>query len=76
MKGLMSTLPVSPPPVVGSLASNSGSVASVRAARVTEVTAPLGAVGTPLQTSENDPFTARPPLWVGTDGNCGPASVT
>ena len=76
MYGLISTLPVSPPPVVGSVASKSGSSADVRAASVTPLTgarrrrAPL-----PLEsTSVNDAGVGRARL-AGTSGTYG-ASLT
>lgn len=72
----MSTLPVSPPPFVASVASNSGSVAGVRAPRTTPLTAPVVASGAPFApTSRNDPVSASPPLCEGTSGVFG-VSVT
>src|SRR5579875_3011179 len=82
MNGLISTLPVSPPPGVGSVRSNSGSgvCPAVRwpgcpsALMVTLVTAPVGRIGFPdSSTSWNEPSTAEPVLVV---GNCGPVSLT
>src|SRR5579872_3625734 len=55
----MSRLPTSPPPVAAPVALYSGSVAGVSAPRVTLVTGPEGAVGTPPTSSTNDPLVAH-----------------
>src|ERR1700760_3755002 len=76
MNGLMITLPVSPPPLVASVASYSGSVDGERAPRVTPLTAAVVGIGRPEElTSTNDPVSARPPLWFGTVAVAG-VSVT
>ena len=62
MNGLMSTLPVSPPPFVGSVASYSGSVAGVRAPSVTPLTAAVVVSTAPVEsTLVNRPVSAGPP---------------
>ena len=82
MNGLISTLPVSPPPGVGSVALNSGSGVSPgarsdgspSALSVMPVTGPVGSTGLPSWlTSWNDPVVAEPVLVV---GKSGPVSVT
>jgi len=70
MYGLIRTLPVSPPPVVGSVALNSGSVAFVSAPSVTPfvaaLTTPVVWSGLPeASTSSNEPVSASPPLCDG-----------
>src|SRR5690348_1079202 len=76
MNGLISTLPVSPPPVVASVASNSGSVAGVRAPRVTPLTGPVVVSGAPRESAGvNEPVSASPPLWDGAVAVAG-VSVT
>ena len=82
MNGLISTLPVSPPPVVGSVASHSGSGSLARSQVVgspsaLSVIVPSGAVGLTgvpsWLTSWNDPVVAEPVLVV---GNSGPVLTT
>src|SRR6266568_135015 len=66
MNGLISTLPVSPPPLVESPKSNSGSVVAVRAPSVIPLTAPVVASGCPAESTRvNDPVSTKPPLWLG-----------
>ncbi len=80
MYGLMRTLPVSPPPGVGSVASNSGSAVSARPGRgslgspsalsMTLVTVPLMGTGLPASSmATNDAATVGPPLLVGIAGS-------
>ena len=73
MNGLIRTLPVSPPPVVGRLVLNSGSGVwpgarsdgSPSALSVTLVTGPVGVTGLPsCPTSWNDPVVTAPVLLV------------
>src|SRR3984957_15886220 len=82
MNGLIRTLPVSPPPVVGRGALNSGSgvwplarsLGSPSALSVMLLTGPDGSTGVPSWlTSWNDPIVAEPVFVV---RNCGPVSVT
>ena len=55
MYGLISTLPVSPPPLVSPVAVNSGSVWAVSAASVIPLTGPVVWTGSPLaSTSWNE----------------------
>ena len=63
MYGLISTSPVSPPPVVGSNASYSGSVAALCGPSVIPLTAAVVGSGFPLaSTSTNEPVCEKPPL--------------
>ena len=82
MNGLISTLPVSPPPVVGRVALNSGSGVcpgarsdgSPSALSVMLLTGPVGSTGLPsCPTSWNDPVVTEPVFVV---GNSGPVLVT
>src|ERR1700722_13452702 len=88
MNGLMRTLPVSPPPVVGSVASNSGSAVtgalgvdrvvswdgSPSALSVTLVTVPGTDTGLPASSMAwNEAATVGPPLLA---GYCSPVSDT
>ncbi len=60
MYWLISTLPVSPPPLVASVASISGSVAAVLAPRVTPLTAAVVSSACPPEsTSGKNPVTAE-----------------
>ena len=82
MNGLIRTLPVSPPPVVGRVALNSGSgvwpgarsEGSPSALSVMLLTGPVGSTGLPSWlTSSNDPVVTAPVLVV---GKSGPVFVT
>ena len=55
------TAPTSPPPNVGEVALNNGSVVVVRAPSVIPDTGPVGAVGTPLTYNWNEPVTTQAP---------------
>src|ERR1700722_12151176 len=64
MYGLINTLPVSPPPVVGSVALNRGSFASVRAASEIPLTAAVVSSGWPDESTRvNVPVSTKPPSW-------------
>src|SRR5690348_13217308 len=82
MRGLIRTLPVSPPPGVASVASYRGSAVwpgarnpgAPSAPRVTLLTGPVGVTGDPFwSTSWNDPSTTGPD---GEAAGCGPVSLT
>ena len=82
MNGLIRTLPVSPPPVVGRVALNSGSGVcpaarsdgSPSALSVMLLTGPVGSTGLPFWlTSWNDPVVTEPVFVV---GKSGPVLVT
>src|ERR1700760_1217932 len=82
MNGLISTLPVSPPPGVASVASYSGSAVwpgarkpgAPSALSVMPLTGPVGVIGEPFwSTSWNDPSTTEP---LDDAANCGPVSLT
>src|SRR5215470_13823977 len=76
MNGLISTLPVAPPPFVTPVALNSGSSDGDRAPRVTPITGPVVLSGSPdASTSRNDPVSTEPPLWAGAVAVAG-VSVT
>src|SRR5580692_3474294 len=66
MNGLISTLPVSPPPEVAPVAENSGSVLGDRAPSVTPATGPVVLSGWPEESTRvNDPVSTKPPFWLG-----------
>src|ERR1700759_4362161 len=82
MNGLISTLPVSPPPVVGAVAFHNGSavwpgarcIGSPSALSVIVLSGPVGLTGVPSWlTSWNEPVVAEPVLVV---GNSGPVLTT
>ena len=63
MYGLIRTLPVSPPPLVASVASYSGSVGGVSPPSVIPLTAPVVSSGWPVEsTSVKSPVSTKPPV--------------